>query len=60
MNSPVIGHAVVLGSSEIITSEDLPETFLETDKSELSLTRYHERVKDARCLIITSAIRSGR
>lgn len=52
----VIERAVVLGSSEIITPEDLPETLLETDKSELSLTRYHERVKEAKCLIITTAI----
>jgi len=52
----VIERAVVLGSSEIITPEDLPETLLETDKSEVSLTRYHERVKEAKCLIITTAI----
>jgi len=52
----VIERAVVLGSSEIITSEDLPEALLEIDKSELSLTRYHERVKEAKCLIITTAI----
>ena len=52
----VIERGVVLGSSEIIAPEDLPETLLETHRSELSLTRYHERVKEAKCLIITTAI----
>lgn len=53
----VIERAVVLGSSEIITPEDLPETLLEIDdQNKLSLTRYHERVKEAKILIITTAI----
>jgi Nif-specific regulatory protein len=53
----VIERAVVLGSSEVITPQDLPETLFEIDnKNVISLTRYHERVKEAKSMIIKAAI----
>jgi Nif-specific regulatory protein len=53
----VIERAVVLGSSEVITPEDLPETLLETDDSSTrALARYHEKVTEAKKLIIIKAI----
>ena len=53
----VIERAIVLGSNEIITPEDLPETLLEIDgKGELSITTYHEKVTDAKRLIVTTAL----
>ena len=49
----VIERAVVLGSSELITSEDLPDAFLESVESgPVSIAQYHERVKEAKRLII--------
>lgn len=53
----VIERAVVLGSSEMIRPDDLPETLFEmSDKSPLSIAKYHERVKEAKSLIIMKAI----
>ena len=53
----VIERSVVLGSSEIITADDLPETLFETSiKSGLPATNYHEQVKEAKSLIIIRAI----
>ena len=53
----VIERSVVLGSSEIITADDLPDTLLETsDKSTLPPTSYQEQVKEAKCRIIMKAI----
>ena len=53
----VIERAVVLGSSEVITPEDLPETLLETDDSRTrALARYHEKVTEAKRLIVIKAI----
>ena len=53
----VIERAVVLGSSEMITPEDLPETLLETDDSSTrSIAKYHEKVTEAKKLIVIKAI----
>ena len=53
----VIERAVVLGSNELITPEDLPDTLLETTESGLvSIARYHERVKEAKRLIIIKTL----
>jgi transcriptional regulator with PAS, ATPase and Fis domain len=53
----VIERAVVLGSSEVITPEDLPETLLETnDSSTRPIAKYHEKVMEAKRLIVIKAI----
>lgn len=53
----VIERAVVLGSSDVITPEDLPETLLEGDDSSTHpLARYHEKVTEAKKLIVIKAI----
>jgi transcriptional regulator with PAS, ATPase and Fis domain len=53
----VIERAVVLGSSEMIKPEDLPETLLETDDSSPHrIAKYHERVTQAKRLIVIKAI----
>lgn len=53
----VIERAVVLGSNELITPEDLPDTFLEAlDSDAVSLGPYHERVLEAKRLIIIKAL----
>ena len=53
----VIERAVVLGSSEMITPEDLPETILEIyDGSPPRIAKYHEKVTEAKRLIVIKAI----
>jgi len=53
----VIERAMVLGSSQVIGPEDLPETLLETDDSSaLSMARYHEKVTEAKKQIVIRAI----
>lgn len=53
----VIERAVVLGSSEVIAPEDLPETLLESDDSiTRQIARYHEKVTEAKRLIVIKAI----
>jgi transcriptional regulator with GAF, ATPase, and Fis domain len=53
----VIERAVVLGSNEMITSEDLPDALFDTShNSLLPITSYHERVKEAKSAIIIKAI----
>jgi len=53
----VIERAMVLGSSEAIEPEDLPETLLETDDAgALPMARYHEKVTEAKKLIVIKAI----
>ena len=49
----VIERAIVLGSTEIITPDDLPETLLDTSHKDLPQTvTYHVKVKEAKSLII--------
>ncbi len=49
----VIERAIVLGSTEIISPEDLPETLFETSNKDLPQTAtYHVKVKEAKSLII--------
>jgi len=52
-----IERAVVLGSTELITPEDLPETVSEADDG-IALTgnRYHEAIKAAKRKLIVKAI----
>jgi transcriptional regulator with GAF, ATPase, and Fis domain len=53
----VIERAVVLGSNEVIMPEDLPETLFETDESTTrSITKYQEKVMEAKRLIVMKAI----
>jgi Nif-specific regulatory protein len=53
----VIERAVVLGSNELITPEDIPDTFLEAvDSDAVSIAPYHERVLEAKRLIIIKAL----
>src|SRR5262249_27277087 len=53
----VIERAVVLGASEMITPEDLPENLLESaGQSTLRIAGYHERVKEAKSQLIIAAI----
>ncbi|HYX29032.1 MAG TPA: sigma 54-interacting transcriptional regulator [Pyrinomonadaceae bacterium] len=51
-----IERAVVLGSAEMILSDDLPEILFEMDKSEGRLDNYHHLVKEAKSLIVMRAI----
>jgi Nif-specific regulatory protein len=52
----VIERAVVLGSSDLITQDDLSETLYETGNNSLQLTKYHEQVMEAKCGIIIKAL----
>lgn len=53
----VIERAIVLGSTEIITPDDLPETLFETNNKDLpQAATYHKKVKEAKSLIIVKAI----
>ena len=52
-----IERAVVLGSSEFILPEDLPEAMLEIDSPEgVGIARYHEAVATAKKQVILRAI----
>jgi transcriptional regulator with GAF, ATPase, and Fis domain len=52
-----IERAVVLGSSEFILPEDLPEAVLETEQpAGASMARYHEAIADAKRLVILRAV----
>jgi Nif-specific regulatory protein len=52
-----IERAVVLGSTETILPEDLPETILETEQPVgIAATKYHEAVKEAKKQLILKAI----
>jgi transcriptional regulator with GAF, ATPase, and Fis domain len=56
-----IEHAVVLGSTELIVPEDLPEAVMETEAESGGLTgKYHEEVRDGKKRAILAALeRSG-
>ncbi len=52
-----IERAVVLGSSEFVLPEDLPEAVLETEQpAGVSIARYHEAVADAKKQVIMRAV----
>lgn len=55
-----IERAVVLGSTDIIRPEDLPEVILESENDSLtantSITRYHETIKETKKQLILKAI----
>jgi transcriptional regulator with GAF, ATPase, and Fis domain len=50
----------VLGSNELITPEDLPDALLESiESAAVSIAPYHERVKEAKRLIIIKALKEA-
>lgn len=52
-----IERAVVLGSTDLILPEDLPEVLLEADSSSVTLTaKYHEAVRDLKKQLIFNAV----
>ena len=52
-----IQHALVLGSSDLILPEDLPETLLETDSAAAAGSgRYQEGVREAKRQLIVKAV----
>ncbi len=58
-----VERAVVLGSTEFILPEDLPETVLEAESTtgtpHAQTTRYHEAIKDAKKELILKAVESA-
>jgi transcriptional regulator with GAF, ATPase, and Fis domain len=55
-----IERAVVLGSTEIITPEDLPEALVEAgDANAISVTGYHAALKTAKRLIVVKAVEAA-
>ncbi|MCA1594429.1 MAG: sigma 54-interacting transcriptional regulator [Acidobacteria bacterium] len=57
-----IERAVVLGSSDMILPEDLPETILETEPSagaSAPITKYHEAIKSAKKQLILKAVETA-
>ena len=53
-------RAVVLGSSEVISPEDLPEAVLETKAGASGpITKYHEAVNETKKQLILSAVRQA-
>ncbi|MGB8508359.1 MAG: sigma 54-interacting transcriptional regulator, partial [Pyrinomonadaceae bacterium] len=58
-----IERAVVLGSSETILPEDLPETILEAEPSggggAATITKYHEAIKEAKKQLILKAVETA-
>lgn len=56
-----IERAVVLGSSNMIRPEDLPETLLEGEPStDVAVTKYHEAIKQAKKQLILKAVEEAR
>jgi Nif-specific regulatory protein len=52
-----IERAVVLGSSEVILPEDLPEALLETEPHDpVQITRYHEAINEMKRRLIIDAV----
>ncbi|HYR74674.1 MAG TPA: sigma 54-interacting transcriptional regulator [Pyrinomonadaceae bacterium] len=52
-----IERAVVLGSTELLTPEDLPEALFETgDNKSLPVSSYHDKVAEAKKLIVIKAV----
>jgi Nif-specific regulatory protein len=51
-----IERAVVLGSSDLIFPEDLPEAVLEESPAGAPITKYHEAIKEAKKQLILKAV----
>jgi DNA-binding NtrC family response regulator len=52
-----IERAVVLGSSEFVLPEDLPEAVLETERpAGMNIARYHETIAEAKKQVILRAV----
>jgi transcriptional regulator with GAF, ATPase, and Fis domain len=55
-----IERAVVLGSTELVTPDDLPEALVEAgDTNALSVTGYHAALKTAKRLIVIKAVEAA-
>jgi Nif-specific regulatory protein len=55
-----IERAVVLGSSDLILPEDLPETILEAESAaDVSLAQYHSAIKDLKKQLISKAVQQA-
>ena len=53
-------RAVVLGSSDLILPEDLPETILEAESAaDVSLAQYHTAIKDLKMQLIAKAVQQA-
>ena len=56
-----IEHAVVLGSTEMIRPEDLPEAVYEADDGgTIETARYHEAIKEAKKRVILNALEEAK
>jgi transcriptional regulator with GAF, ATPase, and Fis domain len=55
-----IEHAIVLGLTEEILPEDLPESILEEQSAGLAGTRYHDTLNEAKKGLIRNALREAR
>ena len=56
-----IEHAVVLGSTDMITPEDLPEAVCEADDGgTIQTARYHEAIKEAKKRVILNALEEAK
>jgi two-component system response regulator HydG len=56
-----IERAVVLGSTDLILPEDLPEAVLETEVSpSLTVTKYHEAITEAKKQLILKAVEQAK
>jgi DNA-binding NtrC family response regulator len=51
-----IERAVVLGSTELLMPEDLPEALFETGNTQLPATSYHDKLQEAKKLIVIKTI----
>ena len=51
-----IERAVVLGATELIVPEDLPETIFESEATEQPVTGYHETIRDVKRQLITKTL----
>jgi len=54
-----IERAVVLGATEVIVPDDLPEAVLEGGSAKASIVGYHEKLKEAKRLIVIRAIEAA-
>ena len=54
-----IERAVVLGTSELITVDDLPERLVESAAPDSTAKQYHQGVTDAKKLLILNAVRQA-
>lgn len=52
----VIERAAVLGTTDLILAEDLPEALLESESSAIALSTYHEAVAQTKRQIILNAV----